>query len=106
MVLEFLGDLTYPPPGIVNGDVAPVQGVEQSEQRDLFSLRSQLLRHLVRDRAAHTVPAKIIRSARLKATEILHVTSGHLLNGLQIRKFSIQTLSLQSIKRLVGAKMF
>ena len=105
MKLDSLPDVPDFSPGVIGWNAAPVHGVEQSEQSDFVSLRFQLLRHLVRDGAAHAVAAQIIRALGLHAANLLHVKRRHLLDRCQAWTFAVEALGLQAIERLIGAKM-
>src|ERR1019366_8767995 len=92
---EFLPEVPYFSPGGIGWNVAPVHGVEQSEQSDFLTLRFQLLRHLVGDSTAQAVAAQMIRAMRLDAADLPHVERRHLLDRCQAWTFAVEAPWMQ-----------
>ena len=81
-------------PEINCGNLGPIGGIEQREQRNLLSLRAQLLGNFIGDGAAEAVTAEEVRPVGLHAADLFYVKSGHLFNFGQRRRVSVQILGL------------
>ena len=72
-----------------NGNLRPVQRVEQGEECDALAIRVELLSGLEGDRAAAAIAAEKIRPVRLDSSYLRHVQSSHVFDGCQWRDIAV-----------------
>ena len=75
-------------------------GVEHGEEGNLLTPCPQTLRHFECDRSAAGQPGQIIWSLRLDAGYQCHIMVGHVFDGPQGIKDTVEALGLKSIDRL------
>src|SRR5262249_21673299 len=85
--------------------VGPIHSVHQRNKSDFLALRTQLLRHFQCDGSTHAVAAEKIGPPPLQSPDFLDIAGRHVLDAGQESAFSIQSLGLQAVERLVSSHL-
>src|ERR1700692_4071371 len=79
--------------------------VDHEQQIHLLSIPDQPLRDFHGHLPAHAESTEVVRTFGLQLTYFAEVTIGHRLGRREVFAVAVQPLSLESVKRVVGAKM-
>ena len=84
-------------------DAIEIICINHRQQIYLLPVLNQPLRHFKGHLPAHAKSAEIVRAFRLQLPNLFQVSSGHFLDGLEIKFASVQALRLQCIEWVVGS---